>query len=51
MSELVRRALSVPAVRADGALTVSSIALFAWLLLTDHLDPLLIVVLQLFLAF
>lgn len=51
MTELVRRTFALPVVRVDLLGAGVAVVLFALLLLNDRLDPLVVVLLQLFLAF
>jgi len=51
MLETVRRSLALPRLRVDVALTAVTTASFGWLLVTDHLRPFAVYLLQLYLAF
>ena len=51
MLQTVRRSLALPRMRGDVALALVTTASFGWLLVSDHLRPLAVYLLQLYLAF
>ena len=48
MIEAIRRSIALPHIPVEIALSVGTVATFGWLLLQDHLHPLLVYLLQLY---
>ncbi len=51
MLETIRRSVALPKVRVDYLVTAATTFAFGWLLINDHLHPLSVYLLQLYLAF
>ena len=51
MLETIRRSVALPRVRVDYVIAAVTPLAFGWLLLNDHIHPLAVYLLQLYLAF
>jgi hypothetical protein len=51
MMETIRRSVALPRLRVDYLATATTTLAFAWLLINDHIHPLAVYLLQLYLAF